>query len=80
MTTPDVNRPTGGHRYHSYRLSGQIAAAYDDFYALLMACMRKADTDNARALRAMWPDVWAELQARYNAPAGLLDGETGGES
>lgn len=46
------------------------------FYALLMAAMREADTRNATKLRLAFPDVWAELMARYAAPGGLLEGET----
>ena len=42
------------------------------FYALIMAAMREADSDNLRRLRAAWPQVWDELHARYNAPGGYL--------
>jgi hypothetical protein len=48
----------------------------EDFYALVMVLMRHADTLNQRHLRAAWPHVWDELEARYNAPRGLLPGET----
>jgi len=51
----------------------------ESFYALLMAAMRNADSDNERALRTMWPETWNELQARYSAPGGLLPGEHGSE-
>jgi hypothetical protein len=44
-------------------------AAAGDFCPLLMAAMRCADTDNATHLRLAFPDVWAELKARYSAPA-----------
>jgi hypothetical protein len=37
--------------------------------------MRKADTTNAAKLRAAFPDVWNEFQARYNAPGGVLADE-----
>jgi hypothetical protein len=47
-----------------------------DFYALIMAAMRQADSYNAAALREAFPDTWDELQARYNAAGGLLPGET----
>jgi hypothetical protein len=49
------------------------------FYSLIMAAMRQADTDNVRKLQQEWPNVWAELEARYHAPGGLLDGEVGEE-
>jgi hypothetical protein len=61
--------------YYAYRLSLQIIADYDDFYALIAAAMRLADTDNTAKLREAFPDTWDELQARYNAPGGLLRGE-----
>lgn len=42
------------------------------FYALIMAAMRKADSYNAEKLRYVFPEVWVELQERYNAPGGFL--------
>ncbi len=42
------------------------------FYALIMAAMTKADTDNLLKLQHAFPDVWVELQARYNAVRGIL--------
>jgi hypothetical protein len=42
------------------------------FYALIMAAMRQADTTNLEKLKAMWPDVYREFMARYNAPGGVL--------
>ena len=45
------------------------------FYALLMAAMRKADTDNLRKLQRSFPEVWQELQTRYNSPGGLTPSE-----
>ena len=34
--------------------------------------MRRADTDNLRVLKIAFPDVWDELDARYNAPRAEL--------
>lgn len=45
------------------------------FYAIIMAAMRQADTNNNNALHAAFPEVWEELSARYNAPDGYLPGE-----
>ncbi len=45
------------------------------FYALLMAAARQADTNNLEKLKYWWPDEINELQARVNAPGGLLPGE-----
>jgi hypothetical protein len=59
---------------YAYEASIELAAT-GDFYPLLLAAMRCADTDNATQLRLAFPDVWAELQARYNAPGGVLEGD-----
>lgn len=58
---------------YDYEVSKQIGAMNVPFYGLIMAAMRQADTDNLNALRAFWPAVWDELQARYNAPGGALN-------
>ncbi len=47
----------------------------EPFYVLIMAAMRRADTNNAEKLREAFPGTWRELEARYHAPGGLLDGE-----
>lgn len=63
---------------YDYELSGRLAAGVavpaqpPPFYALLMAAMRRADSVNAMMLRNAFPDVWTELQARYDAPGGKL--------
>ncbi len=55
---------------------GLIIAGEDyPFYALIQAAMRQADTDNTAKLAQAWPQVWLELQARYNARGGVLVGE-----
>jgi hypothetical protein len=61
--------------HYDYIASKEIGAADPPFYALIMAAMRKADTPNAEKLSRMWPETWDELQARYNAPGGLLDSD-----
>lgn len=62
---------------HEYQESRAIEGEGFSFYGLVMAAMRQADTDNATKLQEAFPDQWAELQARYNAPGGLLPGEAG---
>lgn len=42
------------------------------YYALIQAAMREGDTENRAKLRAMWPEVWDDLWARYDAPGGIL--------
>lgn len=44
----------------------------EPFYALIMAAMRKADSQNLPPLQHAFPEVWQELQARYDAPGGEL--------
>jgi hypothetical protein len=58
--------------YHEYMVSREMTSTDPPFYALIMCAMRKADTTNAAKLRAAFPDVWNEFQARYNAPGGVL--------
>ena len=60
---------------YDYDMSKVIGAQDPTFYSLIMAAMRKADTANATLLRTVFPGAWDELQARYNAPGGLLAGE-----
>lgn len=60
-----------------YQASVEIVqhSGQSGFYALLMAAMRRADLENGRRLRAAFPEVWAELQARYNAPGGRIESD-----
>lgn len=58
-----------------YRASREIEGMGFPFFALLMAAYRQADSANATKLRAGWPEIVAELQARYDAPGGALPGE-----
>lgn len=61
---------------YDYRVSKQIADQRPPFAALIMAALREADTSNAAALRAAFPEVTAEMQARYDAPGGILPSNT----
>ena len=58
---------------YDYQRSQKLQA--EPFYALLMAAMRRADTDNLRKLQTAWPRVWQELQKRHRALGGYLLGE-----
>ena len=58
--------------YHEYAVSRELGMADPPFYALIMAAMRKADARNLRKLVAVFPEVYQELQDRYNAPGGYL--------
>lgn len=63
---------------HDYEMSRQIAALDGvTFYGVLMAAMRMADTQNTIKLLSVFPDTYHELDARYNAPGGVLDTDPG---
>lgn len=55
-----------------YHAGVKLARTDPPFYALLVALMLRADSFNAARLRAAFPDDWAEVQARYDAPGGVL--------
>jgi len=55
--------------------SAHLELSANPFYALLMAAMREADSTNLERLKLAFPGTWAELQAHYHAPGGLLEGE-----
>lgn len=72
MALPD---PVGGRELvslYDYQASKVISGQDHPFYALIMAAMRQADTFNLEALRREFPDTYAELRERYNAPGGVL--------
>ena len=60
---------------YDYEVARRLDAEDLPFYALIQAAMRKADTENIVKIRAAFPRTYDELQARYNAPGGLLPGE-----
>ncbi len=57
---------------YDYTVSRELVAEDYPFYGLIMAAMRCADTDNLAKLTNAWPEVYAELDARYNALGGWL--------
>jgi hypothetical protein len=63
--------------HHSYTVSRALAAEDYPFSALIMAAMRKADSDNTVLLNAAFPEIAAELKYRYWSGGGLLPGEDG---
>lgn len=54
-----------------YKESLKMAANDYSFTAIIMAAMRKADTQNISKLRIMYPEIWEELLTLYNTP-GIL--------
>jgi hypothetical protein len=61
--------------YHEYLAAKELLRFDPPFYALLMAAIQRADTNNAAKLHAAWPELWAETYQRYHAPGGALEGE-----
>ena len=61
--------------HYDYVVSQEISAKDPPFASLIMAAIRKADTDNTFKLGNAFPEIFAELQVRYNAPGGLLSNE-----
>jgi len=53
----------------------ELYAEDTPFYALIQAAMRRADTNNLEMLKDCWPEVWKELQERYDTPGGYLKEE-----
>jgi len=62
---------------HGFRAACDMVKRDEPFYGIIMAAMMKADDNNLHFLKGCWPEVWAELDARYHARGGLLEGEEG---
>ena len=62
--------------YFDYTTSQQIVAKDYTFYALIMAAMRQADTNNLAELKEAFPSTYDELEKRYEAPGGFLADES----
>jgi hypothetical protein len=60
---------------YEYTVSGDLDRQDIPFYALIMAAMRRADSDNLLLLQRAFPETWEELQRRYDAPGGRLPHE-----
>lgn len=54
---------------YDYEISKEIFAKDYPFYALIMAAMRQADTDNFAKLEEAFPDTAEELRRRYYTSA-----------
>ena len=57
---------------HAYHYSETLGKYDPPFSALIFAAMRKADSENTRRLKAMWPELYEEFERRYNAKGGIL--------
>jgi len=57
---------------YDYQKSLEIAGEDYPFYAILMAAIRQADSDNLELLKQAFPETFSELYARYHSPGGRL--------
>ena len=65
---------------HDYLQSKNVVSKTDDdgelsFVTLIMAAARRADSSNFELLSEAFPAIVYELQQRYDAPGGYLEGE-----
>lgn len=60
---------------YDFERARELVRSDPPFCALVMAAMMRAGTFNTALLQAAYPGVWAEINARYTAPGGLLEGE-----
>lgn len=59
--------------YETGRLIERLKHEEDlPFHGIVQGLMRLADTRNLLMLRMCWPEVWADLWARYDSPGGRL--------
>jgi len=61
--------------HYDYEKSKEISAEDPPFASLVMAAIRKADTENTAKLKSAFPEIFNELQERYWATGGLLPEE-----
>jgi hypothetical protein len=59
--------------HNDYEVGRKIATC--SFPAIIMGFMRIADDDNLNFLRSKYPNIWNELQERYNNPGGYSNHE-----
>jgi hypothetical protein len=62
---------------YDYNISRELVNLDLPFDALMMAAMARADDHNAGVLLRAFPDLRGELQARYDAPGGLIPQDIG---
>ena len=58
-----------------YKVSQRIGFYDAPFSALIASAMRKADSINLKKLKNAWPEIFSDLQKRYNGPGGATQEE-----
>lgn len=72
----DSDEPLALSRYE-YDWSRQASGEDWPFYGIIMLAMRRADSGNLERLKAVFPQVWQDLEARHRAVGGVLPREEG---
>ena len=67
MPAPELSEIALRYR-HSYVLSREVSRDCDDWYALLFALIRGADSENHQKLQELWPDEVSAFHELYYAP------------
>lgn len=57
---------------HEYRRAIELKRADEPFYALVMAAIMRADSDNVARFAEAFPETYYETLLRYNSPGGEL--------
>lgn len=57
---------------YDYMKSQEIDKLDVPFASLIMSAVKKADTNNLEKIRYVFPEIYAETEARYHAPGGIL--------
>lgn len=60
---------------YDYEQGKKIEMYQFPFYALIQAAMRQSDSDNIKKLKVVFPEVYEELEARYQSPDGMLESD-----
>ena len=60
---------------YDYHKSSEISSEDPPFAALIMAAIRKADSNNLTKLRVSFPAIFEEFWERYDNPGGYLNKE-----
>jgi hypothetical protein len=60
---------------HSYHYSLRLSRYDLTFESLIFAAISKSDWYNGERLRLAFPELFAEMRARYEAPGGVISGD-----
>ena len=64
--------------YYEYEIGRKVYMMELPFNGIIQAAMRRAadeSDENLERLKGCFPEVWDDLQKRYNAPGGKLEND-----